>query len=293
MAYNIGGLALDTTVHSDRGTLTIKDVREGDYVIGEDGEYTKVIKASEVFVKDVYLITFEDGRFIKVAGSHINTFIHRRSVRDEKAGINKKRTEYQRRNLTTKKMREYVLNSPRQKTRRNPKGLENNFWVPLAKPARFDILETEKDFYTYGWELGKTPLDRKISIKYMRASYLQRLKLLRGFMDVKGVISGNGSVSFSIDYPNLENCIIEIIRSLGGITNKTNDRINVQINEEIFTVGHKADKIKYNSKEKLVVTSVKFFGRIECKNIEVDNETNTFVVNDYIVTHGGDDKYEG
>lgn len=66
-------LALDTKIPLPEGRYTtMGELKEGDYVIGDNGESTKILYTSEVFNgHDCYEITFDDGEKIVADANHI------------------------------------------------------------------------------------------------------------------------------------------------------------------------------------------------------------------------------
>lgn len=73
MSRNAGkALALDTPIPTPDGFTTMGELRVGDFVIDENGDSTKVIYTSDVFVgNDCYELTFSDGEQIVADANHI------------------------------------------------------------------------------------------------------------------------------------------------------------------------------------------------------------------------------
>jgi len=275
-------LSLDSKLYTDNGIITIKDCKVGDKIIGENGQFTTITHKSEIFNKKMYKITLEDGRSIKVSEDHINTVIHRRRVAlSPKKGT----TIIERRDLTTKDLLKYALTSPRGATKRNPKGYENNFWIPLPEPAQYSEKQLKKDPYEYGVELSKRTEDNPIPNQYLFSSFNQRLELLKGYMDNKGIITNKGSVSFKCEYELLKESLMTLIYSLGGIAKKSGFNVNIQININLFKEESKARNFKDNSKNKIAIERIEEIEIEPSQCISVDNESKTFLTDNYIVTH--------
>jgi len=276
-------LSLDSIVYSDNGPITIRDLEVGERIFGEDGLLTTVMSKSIVFHKPMYKLILEDGREIKVSLDHINTVIHRRSVR--KGRDKQVRTEYQRRDMTTGELLSYAITSTRKKTLRNPSGKEHNFWIPLPKPVNYSEKEQGIDAYEYGQFLSKVREDQKIPDKYLYGSIDQRRQLLAGFLDWKASVTESGSISFICDKELLRTDIIEMIRSFGGIAKISDRRVNVQINEHLFENLRKRFKVSAKSKNKIAIERIERIPSEPSQCISVDNITKTFLTNGYTVTH--------
>lgn len=276
-------LSTDSKVYTDNGVRTIGDIKVGEKIMGEDGELTTILHKSEVFNKTMYRIVLEDGRILKVSGDHINTVIHRRRIA---LSATKGTTELQRRDLTTKEILKYQITSPRGKTKRNPKGYEHNFWIPLPKPANYSKKKLSKDPYEYGVELANRRVDGKIPEQYLFSSIEQRTEILQGYMDTKGTITQKGTIHFRTKYQQIKEGIISLIQSLGGIAKKSGNYIvNIQININLFTIEEKAKLFKPNSKTKVGIKKIYRIPGTPSQCIAVDNETKTFLTDNYVVTH--------
>jgi len=149
-------LSLDSVLYTDNGPSNIADIKVGDTILGEDGEFTTVTYKSEVFHTPMYEISLADGRQIKVSEDHINSVIHQRQKR-----INGKRVSYlDRRDITTQDLFNLPLVATRSKTTKNPKGKENRLWFPLPKPVNYTEKEFPVDPYTLGVLLGDGSIAR-------------------------------------------------------------------------------------------------------------------------------------
>lgn len=145
-------LALDTKIPTPTGWTTIKDLQEGDLIIGEDGKPTKVLLKSEIFNKAMYRLHLRDGRTLDVSEDHINVIIHRRTKRIK--GTDKKVTVYERRELTTKELLDVKLFSTRKPTKKTPSGIERLVWIPSAEAVDLPERDLPVDPYTLGLIIG-------------------------------------------------------------------------------------------------------------------------------------------
>ena len=151
-------LALDTRILTTTGWKTIETLSEGEYIFGEDGNPTKVLKKSEVFYKPMYRLHLKGGRTLDVSEDHINVIIHRVAIRAP--GSKKTHTEYRREEITTKDLLKYKLFTTRTKTPKNPTGMEQMIWIPNGKPINYPEKDLPVDPYTLGVILGDGTLDR-------------------------------------------------------------------------------------------------------------------------------------
>jgi len=317
-------LSLDTELITPTGTTTIANISIGDSVIGEDGKPSRITHKSQVFNNKMYEITLYDGRTIKVNEDHINTVIQRRTVR---YGVNKK-TEYQRRNLTTKELLSYKLYSSRSKTDKNPLGRECNFWLPNNLAVEFNHQEVPIDPYTLGLVLGDGSIDKGTGyarlnaykdncnyvgilgigsvlkglglnahgdFKFVPKVYLYndietRTAILKGLMDTDGTISKSGNISFCSNSKELVDAVVFLIRSLGGIAKVSSMadkayRVNIKANFSVFNLERKVIRQHRRSVEKVAIVSIKEIPIEPSQCIRVDNESHTFLVNEFITTH--------
>ena len=151
-------LSLDTKLPTPNGWTTIKELKEGDLIFGEDGKPTRVLVKSEIFNKPMYRLHLKDGRTLDVSEDHINVIIHRRSRRRKSDGKNE--TYYERRELTTKELLNVKLFSTRKSTKKTPTGKEAMVWIPMAKPIQLPEKDLPLDPYTLGLILGDGCIDK-------------------------------------------------------------------------------------------------------------------------------------
>lgn len=143
-------LSLDTKVFTDTGVTTIKDIKVGDTIFGEDGKLTTITHKSEVFNKPMYRLTLSDGRTLDVSEDHINVILRKKQKR-----VKGKRVNYvERQEVTTKELLKIKLSSTRAKTKKNPLGKENLVWIPTNAPIAFSEKDLPLDPYTVGLLLG-------------------------------------------------------------------------------------------------------------------------------------------
>jgi len=152
-------LALDTPIPTPRGWKEMRDVHVGDYVYSTTGEAVEVIAESEIFNKPMYLVEFEDGERIKASADHIWTVQTKDSRRTARRPI--RGHEYYggvRHDLretdgwfeiTTEEITKNVC-----KIRRDGKGREYSYRVPMPAPIQYEEKTLPLDPYTLGVWLG-------------------------------------------------------------------------------------------------------------------------------------------
>lgn len=213
------GLPLDTVIPTKTGWTTIGDIKEGDEIFDRDGNITKVIHKSDIHYNPCYKITFDNGESIVADHEHRwlisfrrpdKTFSDRIMTTEEIAKwlIEKPRTSYNIPKILNGKplnlpeidlpIDPYVLGcwlgdgskSCGILTNINPKVWEEisnrgyTYGDNLSDEAHAEM----RTIYGIRKELNHLELlnNKFIPDLYMRASFQQRLDLLRGLMDTDG-----------------------------------------------------------------------------------------------------------
>ena len=151
-------LALDTPINTPDGWKVMKDIHIGDYVFSVDGKPTRVIAESEIFTgHDCYKVTFEDGAEIIADAEHIWTVMTKESRRANRRECKRHKgwykPEYREKggyyDITTEEMANdfYSL-------RKDKKGLEYKYRVPMQKPVEYSEQKLPLNPYTLGLWLG-------------------------------------------------------------------------------------------------------------------------------------------
>lgn len=213
------GLPLDTKIPTKNGWTTIKDIREGDVIFDKDGNLTKVLHKSDIHYNPCYKIKFDNGESIVADHEHRWLISFRnpdKSYREKvmtteeiaKWLIDKPRTSYNIPKILNAKplnlpdkdlpIDPYVLGcwlgddskSCGILTNINPRiweEIENRGYSYSSNLSDSNHAEMRTIYNIRGKlnELGV--LNNKfIPDLYMRASFQQRLDLLRGLMDTDG-----------------------------------------------------------------------------------------------------------
>ena len=186
-------------------------------------------------------------------------------------------------------------------------------------PYNIKYLKTDKEFFInipnvkyklqeYGLHMLKSE-DKFIPDDYKFNSRRVRLDILKGLMDSDGTVT-NGIPVLSTASKRLADDVAFIARSLGYncvIRTKRNrgykkndqfikclDSYEVRIftNDKIFNLKRKYEKLtdfssKYSrsNKESTTIVDIQFSHRERCKCVTVDNESNCYLVGDFVTTH--------
>lgn len=213
------GLPLDTKIPTKTGWTTIRDIKEGEEIFDKDGNITKVVHKSDIHYNPCYKITFDNGEEIIADCDHRWLISFRKNDKSYKEVvmtteelakwlIEKPRTSYN----IPKILNSKPLNLPEIDLPIDPyvlgcwlgDGSKSCGILTNINPKVWE--EIENRGYTFGDNLSDAShaemrtiygirgklndlnlLGNKfIPDLYMRASFQQRLDLLRGLMDTDG-----------------------------------------------------------------------------------------------------------
>lgn len=151
---NFKALSLDTPIPTPNGWRTMGEITVGDYIFSPNGKPTRVTGESEIFNKPMYMVEFEDGEKIKASSDHIWTIKTKTSVstynrKSKHIGQGKKYRDSGWYDTTTKEM----ANDFRY-LRKDGKGYEYKYRVPMNKAVEYPKKELEIDPYLLGVWLG-------------------------------------------------------------------------------------------------------------------------------------------
>lgn len=238
-----------TPIPTPCGWKSVRDIKVGDYIFGKNGKKTKVLNLYKNKEK-IWKITFLDGRTIDCCGEHLWEYYY---------DNDNKRVE----NTKTIYERAKYLGGFRN---------ENNDWrfkIPMNGAVEYPAIPFSISPYTFGYAVGNDPLQKEIiSESYLHGSVKQRLELLRGLLDAKGVAEV-GRVILPVTNKKLVANIFELCHSLG---------IMVEVNEDNNVLIYFMDKlpiVNIEPTEKIVPMT--------CFTVDADDAL--FQVGDFIVTH--------
>lgn len=155
---NTKALALDTRIPTPTGDKTIADIHEGDFVFGVDGKPARVLATSEIFKnRKCYEITFEDGDKVVCDEFHkwtVQTKSYRRIAKYE-ANSERKRPSFDQIDENgNKTLQAFQLAKDFKRERKDKKGFEYKYRVPVPKAIEFPEKELPIDPYVLGVWLG-------------------------------------------------------------------------------------------------------------------------------------------
>lgn len=288
----------DTVIPTfDKGFKRVDEIKIGDLLIDRRGNPTKVLKVyPQSEKKQVYKITFADGRVANCSEDHLWTYQYYNGE------------EYKEQTGSVKEILEY--------SKKYKKKYQNNkgsyiFRIVVNDPINYTTKTLPVDPYTLGLYLGNKNFkfnentnlfskeflnkyselintsnkDRYIPFEYQLADKKQRIELFTGLLTTDGVIISKGSIKINIESKQLAEDIVLLSRSLGFLTNvdinysqKNNDDTyySISIKNKEYT-----NFIEYNPI--INIEALKDFVDMTC--FTVDNDENLFLMNDYIVTH--------
>lgn len=273
------GLPLDTEIPTLNGWSTIAELQEGDIIFDKDGKPTKIVHKSEIHHNPCYKITFDTGE--SIIADHEHRWLINFETPEDSECI-----------MTTEELSDYL---------KNVDDPHNTPKILNPKPLQLNEAELPIDPYVLGCQLGSAQCGNieeiysktnNIPLIYQRASYEQRLSLLRGLMDTCGYYDQK---MFVMEIPQDQQCgdIIKLLSSLGIIATKATNSINfttsglnpfLKKNQEIECPNNNA----YRSIDKVELVET-----VPTQCLEVDSPTHTFLCTDkMIVTHNTNKKID-
>ena len=135
---------------------------------------------------------------------------------------------------------------------------------------------------------------------YLKSSRQQRLELLKGLMDTDGTVTGN-SYRYSTVSKQLKDDIVYLCRSLGFVVTVCIDKskdiykhtgckyiLQIQTRDIIVSSEKHLKKFKGNNKKHYshnYIKNIEYKGKMLCQCIKVDSKDETYITDDFIVTH--------
>lgn len=123
----------NTLLHTESGTVKIKDICVGDRIFGDDGKLTTVISKDCYYDQEQYRVTFEDHKSIICGGGHL-WGVTNRYGKKLTVSINDIKDRY--------------------KKFRKDGGVDYNFFIPIAKPVQYPEKQLPIDPYFLGLWIG-------------------------------------------------------------------------------------------------------------------------------------------
>ncbi len=274
------GLPLHVKIPSPNGYILMGDIQVGDRVFGSNGKPVAVLGVFPQGMKDVYKITFSDGRYALCDNEHLWQVIKEDGVQAVIAT-------------------DELINS------------NQKYSIPLLSAAvEYDTQNVPLDAYMFGLALGiltrntTETLDTSIDFNsfndsvvellnklvipdiYLHNNYKIRVEIIKGLMRTCGDISNDPLYDLELHSSNegLLKSFKYLINSLG-------------CNAEIITTDNRSTLVRFNTPIRLLdkpndilanylsIKSIEFIGREETVCIKVDSTDELFLTEDFIVTH--------
>lgn len=259
-------------IPTPNGYKLMGDIKPGDHVFGKNGYPTKVLAIYPQGEKDVYRVTFSDGRYAECGAEHLwNVCINRNEFKT----------------IQLKEIIDLYLNG-------------NIISIPTIDNSHyvhFNEKSIDKDPYEIGYKID--PLkdyegDNIIPDSYIYNSYDVRINLLKGLFDHNGNIDPSTcTITYESKSIELLKVIRNVILSLGHTAIIRNNVLTIvsgtQFKVEMFDDIDKIKKlINDNSHDRddyIDIATVEFVRREECTCITVDTPDELYLTEDFIVTH--------
>lgn len=238
------GLALDTPLPTPSGWTTMRDVQEGDFVLGSDGAPCKVVGKSQVHYRDCYRIHFNDKTSIVCDNEHLWEVVGDRgevkTLTTVDLALN---TKNQRGGSQWRVNNTAPLDLPPADLPVHPYVL--GAWLGDGCTRRGEISKPDQRLWKeiegcgYACTPGEDRLtrtvyglvtelrflgvldDKHVPAIYLRGSREQRLALLQGLMDTDGTWNPlRGQAIFTNTNERLADAVSELVVSLGWRANK-------------------------------------------------------------------------
>jgi len=326
-------LPLYTKIPTPTGWTTMESLQVGDYIFGNDGLPTKVIfKTDTMYNHECFKLTFDNGEEIDADGEHLWTVSSANWDHKQKIVTTNELLEYMKNNYT-KGGRIYIntcspLDLPEQQLEIPPYLL--GLWLGDGYSSSGRIISHKDDYNEYKTTLESmgeviqhervenncivftiknlhTRLNqlnilnnKHIPQKYLRASFSQRMELLRGLMDTDGSSSNKKrTFEFYQKQSSLFENVVELISTLGIKTRTNFKSINGRIYNtcryttelDVFKLNRKLNKAP-NAKpsrsqdKRIYINSIEKIDSVPVACIKVDNQSSLFLVgNKFIPTH--------
>lgn len=192
--------------------------------------------------------------------------------------------------------------------------LPSQFYLHYASQYDYDIRKIKhspntkhiiRDHLKKHGLYGKHSHEKHIPEEYLYAGVEQRINLLRGLMDTDGTVSKRCChTTFSTTSERLANDVCLLVRGLGGKAKrrsrfthysykgeKKTGRRSYLVEVKLPTINpfylkRKADRwYPITISPHRLVGKIEYVGKAKCRCIKVDHPTETYLCNDYIVTH--------
>lgn len=272
-----------TLIPTPNGWKRVEDVKSGDYLFDALGKPTQVLGVYPQGKKEVYQLTFEDGRTAKCSEDHLWSYV-KASQKEE-----------------TKEKRLFYTSSVRELQKEN---LDGNILMPMQYAVEYSEKKHFLSPYLFGLGLGD---DAASHTKFIPKDYLEdsienRFSLLQGLLDGAGFVDDKGRVDFYTTSERLKDDVIKLGQSLGfkmiaseetktyvvSIQGRPEDKLKLfrlkEKKEKIenwFNNGEEKEKNEFNSL--IFIEDLQYEEEMTC--FLVDNSEHLFLTENFIPTH--------
>lgn len=279
------GQPLDALIKVPGGWATMGSMQVGTQVTAKDGTTTTVTGVFPQGFKDVYELTFVDGRTASCDDTHLWRVFVKNTDPDEQWRV-----------VDTLELKRLMDE------------MNNQIYIELCDSEVSDDVVLPVDPYTLGVKIGTDDNTAKyIPDAYLDASTVQRQALLQGLMDIDGTVTEE-EIFYSTSNLRLSYEIQYLVRSLGGIASHCrcvcttvehgrikNKLLNYEVRfrvkkpSELFSNPIKKEQTnnikQYADGLKLRIESVELVGREQTQCISVAHPDQLYITDDFVVTH--------
>ncbi len=263
---------LYSKILTSSGYVLMKDIKLGDKVAGEDGNFYDVIGIFPQGLKPIYRITFSDNAVVDCSNEHLWNV---KTLNEDYKTVTLDE-------LLTKDL--YTINS-------DTCAKTYNYYIPLTKPIQFSYSSDE--FYHGNYEVFQNL--NFIPLQYKQGDIKTRIKVLSDIVNKKYTNLGYNTLEYTTTNKTMALDIKFIVQSLGGISYIT---LNIDPKKEYadsYTVFINLANLDVNiiqNKNKTAILkpfraikSIEYVGVEECQCIKVSNPTELYITDQFIVTH--------
>lgn len=291
----------------------IGDIRTGDQIIDRTGNVSTVIGVHPQGRKRIYKMTFSDGRETHSGAEHLWT------VFDKERGANDglevdyttamlidklKDKHYHKRPIRmplatpeeqpskTHVIPPYIQGVMLTGTRLNGKLYYTKLpedviaEIQTQLPAFFTFTQVKTHTWVIAHAEGK-PFDEKprtLPLDYLEDSIDNKLSLIQGVMDCRGKVDNN-HIYCPIPDPVYSYALQYLFRSLGGTAAVDKKYLKVTLPHELNYFKRRAVPHLPDVDNALYLTAIDYHGTDEASCIEVDNEEQIYITDEFIPTH--------
>lgn len=257
-------------VRIPNGWEQIGNLKVGDTVVAVDGSYTRVKGVYPQGIRQLYRITFADGRTHDCGVEHLWDVYKINTVTKDEYGYK----------LHTVSTAEMILD------------LKDNIslYIPLVEPER----NTAKDFSIPPYEMGKkiddaadndaiTDADINTLSGYLNGSKEQRYELLKGLLSNGNTNIDNNPIYYTTYSKELAKIVRTLVWSLGGMAFESQTLGGSKTT--VFILRIELPNLSSPKYGLLPVLRIEEIDKDYATCIEVEHPSHLYVAEDYIVTH--------